>query len=139
VPPRADRSRETLARRAAPLLAGGERVVALFPFASTPRRPRRLGRAREGIWLSVGRYRPLVLTDRRLLVFDAARTPLPRTLLAEFPAADVTVRRVEPRSFGTTRVVLRLGSEGEVPFQVGRYERDDLAVLLERLGPPAGD
>jgi hypothetical protein len=116
-------------------LRPSENVLAVLPFASTAKRPRGPeGKTREGGYQSVRRYRPLVLTDRRLFVLEAGRTPHPRGgVLAEFPLRDVKVADVIPGRFNQNRVVLDL--PGAVPFDVGGYEVDDLAklrVALER-------
>ena len=112
-----------------------EQVVAVLPFASTPKRPRGPeSKTREGIYQSYRRYRPLVLTDRRLFVLDAGRTPHPRRgLRAEFPVSDVDVVEVIPARFNPNRVLLDLAGVGTVPFEVGGYEVDDLARLREAL------
>src|SRR5262245_33505909 len=90
-------------------LLPGERVAITFPFTHTPPRPRGPeGKVRDGIYQSARRYRPLVLTDRRLLVFDAGRTPQPKLLLAAFPRADLELVSVVPGRFGATTVTLEL-------------------------------
>jgi len=91
-------------------LRPSEKVLALLPFASTAKRPRGPeGKTREGIYQSVRRYRPLVLTDRRLFVLEAGRTPHPRGgVLAEFPLREVKVVEVIPGRFNQNRVVLDL-------------------------------
>jgi hypothetical protein len=116
-------------------LRPSEDVLAVLPFASTPKRPRGPeGKTREGIYPSYRRYRPLVLTDRRLFVLDAGRTPHPRGgVLGEFPLPDVDVVGVIPGRFNQNRVVLDLPGVGTVPFDVGGYEVDDLAKLRAAL------
>jgi hypothetical protein len=107
----------------------GEVVIAVLPFASTPKRPKGPGgKVREGIYTSYGHYRPLVVTSRRLFVINAGRTPFPRGLLAEFPLADVRFVDVVPARFGQSRVLLDLPDLGTVPFDLGRY---DVAALSE--------
>jgi hypothetical protein len=121
-------------------LGAGETIVAVLPFVSTPKRPRppgaprgRKGKVRTGIYQSWRRYRPLVLTDRRLFVFDTGRTPNPRQLLAVFARSDVDVISVQ-RKGRATRFVLELPGAGPVPFEAGRREWRDTAVLVEWLG-----
>jgi hypothetical protein len=116
-------------------LRPSEKVLALLPFASTAKRPRGPeGKTREGIYQSVRRYRPLVLTDRRLFVLEAGRTPHPRGgVLAEFPLREVKVVEVIPGRFNQNRVVLDLPGVGAGPFEVGGYEVDDLATLRAAL------
>lgn len=127
--------RDVLEHMAAESLAGGERVLAMLPYAHVPARPKGpAGKVRDGIYQSFRRYRPIVLTDRRVLVFDTGRTHLPRSLLAEFPNADVEVVSVTPGSMGKVRLLLELPEVGQVPFETGRREQDDLAVLVETLG-----
>jgi hypothetical protein len=114
-----------------------ESVVAVLPFASTPKRPAGPeGRTREGIYTSYRRYRPLVLTDRRLFVLDAGRNAHPRGVLAEFPLDDVAVVDVIRGRFHQNRVLLDLRGVGTVPFLVGGYEVDDLARLQTALERP---
>jgi hypothetical protein len=110
-------------------LGKGEVVIAVLPFASTPKRPKGpSGRVREGIYTSYRRYRPLVVTGSRLLVIEAGRTPFPRGLLAEFPVTQVRLVDVVPARFGQTRLRLDLPGEGTVPFDLGRY---DVVALSE--------
>ena len=86
------RQRAALLAIVTPELTSGERVLAVLPFANTPKRPRGPeGKVREGVWQTKRRYRPLVLTDRRLFVFDTARTPYPRAVLCEVPSGSVSV------------------------------------------------
>jgi hypothetical protein len=134
----AARQREAVVGSVADRLGRNEPVVAVLPFAATPARPRTGGKVREGIYQTNRRYRPLVATDRRLFVLDAARTPYPRGVLAEFPIGSVAFVDVTPRSFGQQRVRLELPGNGVVPFDVGRLELDDLARLRELLGADAG-
>lgn len=114
-----------------------EKVVAVLPFASTPKRPSGPeGKTREGISSSYRRYRPIVVTDRRLFMLDAGRNSRPRgDVLGEFPLQAVDVVDVIPGRFNQNRVLLDLPGVGTVPFDVGGYEVDDLARLravLER-------
>jgi hypothetical protein len=110
-------------------LGPGEAVIAVLPFASTPKRPKGPeGKVREGIYTSYGHYRPLVVTSRRLFVINAGRTPFPRGLLSEFPVAEVRFVDVVPARFGQSRVLLDLPDVGTVPFDLGRY---DIAALSE--------
>jgi hypothetical protein len=110
-------------------LGEGEVVVAVLPFASTPKRPKGpSGKIREGIYTSYRRYRPLVVTSNRLLVIEAGRTPFPRGLLAEFPVAQVQFVDIAPARFGQSRLRLDLPGEGTVPFDLGRY---DVVALSE--------
>jgi hypothetical protein len=116
-------------------LGQGEVVAAVLPFASTPKRPKGpSGKVREGIYTSYRRYRPLVLTSRRLLVIDAGRTPFPRGLLAEFPRARVQFVDVGPARFGRRRLRLDLPGVGTVPFDLGRYDVVELSEFRAAIG-----
>ena len=116
-------------------LGPGEVVIAVLPFASTPKRPKGPGgKVREGISTSYGHYRPLVVTSRRLFVINAGRTPFPRGLLAEFPLADVRFVDVVPARFGQSRVLLDLPDLGTVPFDLGRYDVAALSELRAAVG-----
>jgi hypothetical protein len=108
-----------------------ENVVAILPFASTPKRPSGTeGKTRDGIYTSYRRYRPLVVTNLRLFVLEGARTPHPRGgVLGEFPLKDVGVVEIIPKRFKQNRVLLDLPGLGTVPFDVGGYEVEDLAKL----------
>jgi hypothetical protein len=131
----AAKSRKEVLRAVQDQLQPSENVVAVLPFASTPKR-KNGPRTREGIYQSVRRYRPLVLTDRRLFVLEGARTPHPRGgVLAEFPIKDVNVVDVIRGRFKQNRVLLDLPGEGTVPFEVGGYEVEDLAKLRAALEP----
>jgi hypothetical protein len=132
------KSREEVLGTVRDRLRSKDDVLAVLPFASTPKRPSGPdGTTREGIYPSYRRYRPLVLTDRRLFVLDAGRTPHPRRgVLAEFSLKDVQVVEVIPGRFNQTRVLLDLAGVGTVPFDVGGYEVDDLASLREALERP---
>jgi hypothetical protein len=126
------RQREALLAHVTPRLAAGERVVAMLPFANTPRRAKGpTGRVREGVWQSARRYRPIVLTDRRLFVFDARRTPHPQGVLAEFPADLVKVVRLVPGTLGRQTLVLDLPEQGEIPFELGRLDGVDLGAFTD--------
>jgi hypothetical protein len=138
-----NKNRAVLADAVRPRLRGGEAIVALFPFTETRKRPRAPGARRsdrviEGVYQSRRRYRPMVLTDRRLYVFDAGRTPHPRALLAEYPLGVVALVDVRPASrFGATCFVLSLPAIGDVPFECGRRETADLDTLCSLLRPTA--
>jgi hypothetical protein len=112
----------------------GERVVAMLPFASTTKRPKTAGgKVRVGVWQTSRRYRPLVLTNQRLFVFETYRTPNPRGVLCEFPSASVSVARSSPGSMGTTTLVLELPTDGEVPFELGRFDVAELEGFRNAL------
>ncbi|HEV3134266.1 MAG TPA: hypothetical protein VG348_06090 [Acidimicrobiia bacterium] len=116
-------------------LGPGEVVIAVLPFASTPKRPKGPeGKVREGIYTSYGHYRPLVVTSQRLFVINAGRTPFPRGLLAEFPLAGVRFVDVVPARFGQSRVLLDLPDLGTVPFDLGRYDVAALSELRAAVG-----
>jgi hypothetical protein len=128
------RQREALLALVTPRLAAGERVVAVLPFANTPKRPKGpTGKVRDGVWQAARRYRPIVLTDRRLFVFDARRTPHPQGVLAEFPADLVRVARLVPGTLGRQTLVLDIPAEGEVPFELGRLDAVDLDAFMGAL------
>ncbi len=115
-------------------LRPGERVIAVLPFASTPKRPKGpLGKVRQGIYTSYRRYRPLVVTSHRLFVVNANRTPYPRGVLAEFPLADVGFVNVVPARFSQSRLLLDLPGDGTVPFDLGRYDVEELPGLRAAL------
>jgi hypothetical protein len=139
-----DKYRATLVRMLDGLLASDERIVAILPFASTLKRPKapdaprgKKGKVRVGIYQSWRRYRPLVLTNRRLFVFETGRTPNPREVLASYPVGDVDMGAVADAGRGVSRFALDFPDAGQVPFEAGRRERQDLAVLVERLGGTA--
>jgi hypothetical protein len=116
-------------------LSHREVVVAVLPFASTPKRPKGpSGKVREGIYTSYRRYRPLVVTSRRLLVVDAGRTPFPRGLLAEFSLGQVRFVDVVPARFGQSRLCLDLAGVGTVPFDLGRYDVVALSEFRDAIG-----
>ena len=136
-----DKQRAQLVDMVQDRLRTRESVLAVFPFTSTKKRPRlpgetRKDRVRFGVYQSYRRYRPLVLTDQRLFVFETGRTPHPRGLLAEFRVDDVELVEVTPGRLGATDFVLELPGIGRVPFECGRKELDDLAVLRDTLGAP---
>ncbi len=114
-------------------MRSGERIVAMLPFASVPKLPPQPGgrkaKVRFGIHQSWKRYRPCVVTDRRLLVFDSGRAPTPRSLLGAFPLDQVTMGPLGTGRFGTTTFVLELPGLGDVPFETGRREVADVEVL----------
>jgi hypothetical protein len=89
---------------------------------------------RFGIHQSWRRYRPTVVTDRRLLVFDSGRAPGARSLLGAFPLGEVTMGPLGTGRFGSTTFVLHLPGVGEVPFETGRREVDDVARLELAVG-----
>jgi len=128
-----DAYRRRLRARAQEEMLGGERIVAMLPFASVPKLPRRPGgrkhKVRFGIRQSWRRYRPSVITDRRLLVFDSGRAPNARTLLGAFALSDVTIGPLGTARFGATAFVLDLPGVGPVPFETGRKEIDDVEIL----------
>jgi hypothetical protein len=123
-----DAYRRRLRARAEEELRSGERIVAMLPFASVPKLPKQPGgrkaRVRFGIRQSWRRYRPTVVTDRRVLVFDSGRTPSARTLLGA-------------ARFGATTFDLGLPGVGVVPYETGRREADDVALLAQVLGQVA--
>jgi len=130
-----EKARAALTRAAESALRDGEHVVTMLPYTHVPKRPKGpLGKVKDGIYQSYRRYRPLVLTDQRVLIFDTGRTPFPRYLLADFPTADVEVISTTPASFGTTEVVLELPGEGPVPFVAGRKDQEGLDMLIVALG-----
>ena len=136
-----DAYRRRLRARAEEELRSGERIVAMLPFASVPKLPKQPGgrkaRVRFGIRQSWRRYRPTVVTDRRLLVFDSGRTPSARTLLGAFPVGDVTMGPLGAARFGATTFHLGLPGVGVVPYETGRREADDVALLAQVLGQVA--
>jgi hypothetical protein len=113
----------------------------MLPFASVPKLPPQPGgrkaKVRFGIHQSWKRYRPTVITDRRLLVYDSGRAPTARALLGAFPLADVTMGSLGTGRFGATTFVLDLPGVGEVPFETGRREVQDVAALQQLLGQRA--
>ena len=139
-----DGYRRRLRARAQEELRGDERVVAMLPFASVPKAPRppgaprgRKGKLRFGIRQSWRRYRPMVVTDRRLLVFDSGRTPNARELIGAFQLGDVHMGPLGEARFGATTFALELPGNGVVPFETGRREADDVALLAQVLGQVA--
>ena len=115
-----------------PVLRGDERILAYLPYTTVSKRPRGPeGKVHEGVWQSSRRYRPLVATNRRVLVFDAGRTPYPLVILAEFPVEQVTMSEVVSGRFGTERFTLTLIDEGVVPFEAG--QKDDIAGLIAAI------
>ncbi len=132
-----DAYRRRLRAHAADEFGPGEHVVAMLPFASVPKLPRQPGgrraKVRFGIRQSWRRYRPCVVTDRRFLVFDSGRAPSPRSLLGAFPLDDVTMGPLGRARFGATSFVLDLPGVGEVPFETGRKEVDDVEVLQRAI------
>src|SRR5260370_38268603 len=97
-------------------LRPGERVVAVLPFASTPKRPKRpQGKVRVGIYQTSRRYRPLVITRHRLFVIATSRPPFPRAVLAEFPLSEVTFVDLVSAGLTQGRLLLDLPDNGTVP------------------------
>jgi hypothetical protein len=138
---REDPYRRRLRARAEEELQPGERIVAMLPFASVAKLPRQPGgrsaKVRFGIRQSWRRYRPSVVTDRRLLVFDSGKAPNARTLLGAFPLAAITMSPLGVARFGATSFDLTLPGLGAVPFETGRREVDDVAVLQSTLAVSA--
>jgi hypothetical protein len=132
----ADKSRDEVISAVEDLFEPGETVVAVLPFTQVPKLK---GATRYGMRQKSRRYRPLVLTNRRLFVLETGRTPRPRGLIAQYRHPGVAVVEYSPpRSFGLRTLVLDLAGTGEVPFIVGRLELADADVLVATLGPPRG-
>jgi hypothetical protein len=136
-----DKYRAALVRKIEGSLAPGETIVAILPFTSTLKRPKapnaprgKKGKVRFGIYQSWRRYRPLVLTNRRLFVFETGRTPNPRQVLASYPVDAVDMSAVTDAGRGVSRFALEFPDAGRVPFEAGRREREDLGVLVDWLG-----
>jgi hypothetical protein len=87
-----------------------------------------------GIRQTMKRYRPVVCTNRRVLVYNTNRTHHPRGLLAAFPTSDVRAVEVNPGRFGGKVLVLALPGEGDVPFELGKKDLPDLDTVLANLG-----
>lgn len=100
------------------MLDDGESVVAMLPFASIHK---------------VG-YGQLVFTTTRLFLFDSTRTGKTGELLREVPLADVTFGGVRTGRFGKQSLVLGLPETGEIAFDVGSREGDDLAAIRRLFG-----
>ena len=139
-----DAYRRRLRTRAEEELLGGEKIVAMLPFATVPKAPRlpgaprgRKGKVRFGIRQSWRRYRPTVVTDRRLLVFDSGKTPHPRWLLGAYPLDQVKMGPLGVGGMGATSFTLALPDAGEVPFETGRRESADVALLAQMVGQVA--
>jgi hypothetical protein len=116
-------------------LRPAEKVIAVLPFAATPKRPKGPeGKVRQGIYQSARRYRPLVATNLRLFVVGAFRTPYPRGVLAEFPASAVKVVDLVPARFNQQRLLLDLPSIGTVPFDLGAFDLIELDQFQAALG-----
>jgi hypothetical protein len=131
-----EKSRQEVIALVDGLLGPDETVRAVLPFALTPKRPKDArGKIRVGIYQSFRRYRPLLVTDRRVFVFETRRTPNPREILAQFPAHEVKVVDITPKKHGLSTLVLDLPQIGPVPFEIGRYEQDDLIALAAALSP----
>jgi hypothetical protein len=136
-----DKYRATLVRMLDGMLGSGETIIAILPFVSSLKRPKvpsaprgKAGKVRIGIYQSYTRYRPMVLTNRRLFVFETGRTPNPREVLDTFAVEDVDVVSLTQGGQGSARFVFELPGVGRVPFEAGRRERHDLAILIETLG-----
>ena len=67
-------------------------------------------------------------------MFETGRTPNPRQVLASYPVGDVDMSAVTEADRGVSRFALEFPDAGRVPFEAGRREREDLAVLAEWLG-----
>ena len=133
-PDRVRRQRDSVVASIQDELAPRETVLAVLPFAATPRRPKGPeGKVREGVYVSGRRYRPLVATTERLLVVHAYKTPFPKGLLAAFPVTGVEVLGVEPGRMGQQRLRLSLPGEGTVPFELGRFDLEELPAFEEAL------
>lgn len=116
-------------------MASDERALAAFPYAVVPRRPKGPeGKVRDGIHQSQRRYRPVVCTNRRVLVYDSSHTFHPRGLLGAFPAAEVRAMDLRPGRWGGRVLVLHLPGEGEVPFELGKKDLPDLGTVLGIIG-----
>jgi hypothetical protein len=104
----------------------------MLPYASLPKRPRGSeGKIREGVWQTNRHYRPLVVTDRRLLVMNAGRNHVPHGLLAAYPLNELRITETRKGRFGVDITVVDLPGEGPVPFETGK--KDDRAKLVELL------
>jgi hypothetical protein len=108
-------------------------VLAVLPFASTRRPKGPEGKVRQGVYQSGRRYRPLVATNRRLLVAHAYKTPYPKGLLAEFPIGDVHVVDLVAGRLGKQYLTLELPGEGAVPFELGRFDLLELDEFEDAL------
>ena len=108
----------------------------MLPFVNTPKRPKAPeGKVREGIWQARRRYRPLLLTDRRLVRVRHASHTAPATLCcASFRVDLVRVVRTFPGSIGRQTLVLDLPADGEVPFELGRLDVVDLDAFTRAFG-----
>jgi hypothetical protein len=136
-----DKYRTALVRLVEDSLGSNENVRAVLPFVSSLKRPKvpgaprgKRGKVRVGIYQSWRRYRPMLLTNRRLFVFETGRTPNAREVLAAFDVSDVELNELGAGGFGATRFVLELPGVGRVPFEAGRRDQADLAVLVDALG-----
>jgi hypothetical protein len=137
-----DAYRRRLRARAQDELRGREQIIAMLPFASVAKLPRtpggRKAKVRFGIRQSWRRYRPMVVTDRRLLVFDSGRAPNARRLLGAFLLDRVKMTETGTGRFGTTTFVLNLPEVGDIPIETGRKEADDVAVLRRAVADHVG-
>jgi len=66
-------------------------------------------------------------------VFDSGRAPSARSLLGAFALDEVTMGPLTAARFGATSFVLDLPGVGEVRFETGRKEVDDVAVLQRAI------
>jgi hypothetical protein len=78
-----------------------------------------------------------VVTNRRVLVFDSGRTPNARELLGAFSLEEVTMGPRGVGRFGATTFELVLPGVGEIPFETGRREAEDVEELARRVGQGA--
>ena len=129
-----ERQRSALLSFVTPVLSSGEQVVAVLPYVNTPKRPKGPeGKVREGIWQAKRRYRPLVLTNRRLFVFDTARTPHPRAVLCELPSGSSAWCAPSRGRWEERRWCSSCPADGEVPFELGRLDVVDLDAFTSAL------
>ena len=127
-----ERHRAVMGDLLAPLLSPGETVVAMLPFAGTPKRARGPeGKVRDGIWQSARLHRPLALTDRALYVFDAGRTPLARAVHGAYARDRLRVVGVLDHRLGVREVTVTIDGEGDIPFTTGT--KDDLDAFVAAL------
>jgi len=132
--PRGAKQRSQVLQVMSDSLRDGEHVVAVLPFAATPKRPKGpTGKVRVGIYTSYRQYRPLAVTNRRVFVMHAGRTPYPRGVLETFPIGDVDFVDVIPARFGQRRLLLDLPSVGVVPFVLGRIDEEELPKFSAAL------
>jgi hypothetical protein len=134
-PTRFRRQREAVLAALRDDLRPGEQVVAVLPFASTPKRPKGPeGKVRQGVYQRARHFRPLVATSSRLIVVDAYRSPSPRGLLADYPIDRVREVDLVPARMGQQMLHLDLPGEGEVPFLLGRFDLIELDQFRDAIG-----